>query len=697
MVSLSGIRISHKITGVMIALVIGFIIIGIAYYFQTNEENTIQESYQNTTDLVILASDANHAQLEMRELASKLLLTNQQALIDDHNQVFEQLTQDLAKLGELADTSYSKSLRALNTLSKQYQQLFAQVSGTLSQRPQLTSELNRSASRLGLALGQAKAPESLVNELFSLNANTLTNPNNTQQMLTQYEQNLLIANVSDATESQWQAFEQAAMSLASYQSRAQELNLQLSAIGGQLDQLFLGIIDTAKDRNQLLAEEAKEQSNINKAIFTALLFSVATATAIGMYLIYKDIVFPLAHMQNIIRRVNAGKMKARVGLTTNDELGDLGRAFNRLLDERIQALEEQSLENERLNNSIISLIKALSLIANKDLTIKVPVSPDITGAVSDAVNLLTVETAKTLYQVKDISEQVEQVSQALQNQSDLVIKVASDERKQVMQTSRALEHSTQTMNAISEEAKSAGDIAKNTIANTQQAMQTVSNTVEGILGIRETISETEKRIKRLGDRSQEITGIVNVINTIAERTHILALNASMHAASAGEAGKGFAVVAEEVQRLAEKAREATNEISTMVGNIRSETADAVTTMNTLIEQVAEGSQLAEEAGQSMAKTEQTTRSLVEKVLTISKSSTNQAVVAKKVRDYAALIRRYSEQTERNLNEQRQQTELLQNHSSTLVERVNIFNLPEDSKPIKPATTDTSDSEMAEAV
>ncbi len=266
-----------------------------------------------------------------------------------------------------------------------------------------------------------------------------------------------------------------------------------------------------------------------------------------------------------------------------------------------------------------------------------------------------------------------------------------------MQTSRALEHSTQTMNAISEEAKSAGDIAKNTIANTQQAMQTVSNTVEGILGIRETISETEKRIKRLGDRSQEITGIVNVINTIAERTHILALNASMHAASAGEAGKGFAVVAEEVQRLAEKAREATNEISTMVGNIRSETADAVTTMNTLIEQVAEGSQLAEEAGQSMAKTEQTTRSLVEKVLTISKSSTNQAVVAKKVRDYAALIRRYSEQTERNLNEQRQQTELLQNHSSTLVERVNIFNLPEDSKPIKPATTDTSDSEMAEAV
>ena len=116
--------------------------------------------------------------------------------------------------------------------------------------------------------------------------------------------------------------------------------------------------------------------------------------------------------------------------------------------------------------------------------------------------------------------------------------------------------------------------------------------------IREIIRETEKRIKRLGERSQEITGAVNLINTIAERTHILALNARMHAASAGEAGRGFAVVADEVQRLAESSRAATSDIASMVNAIRVETVDTVDTMNRVIVQVAEGTRLAQEAGQN---------------------------------------------------------------------------------------------------
>src|SRR5690606_3651838 len=147
-------------------------------------------------------------------------------------------------------------------------------------------------------------------------------------------------------------------------------------------------------------------------------------------LIYKSIVFPMAHIQNVIRRINTGNLKARVRLLQKDELGDLGQAFNILLDERIHTLEEQSLENEQLNHSIISLIRALGAIAQKNLTIKVPVSADITGTISDAVNLLTTETAKTLAQVKDISEQVNAISDLLQRQSSAVVRVAEDERKQ---------------------------------------------------------------------------------------------------------------------------------------------------------------------------------------------------------------------------------------------------------------------------
>lgn len=422
-----------------------------------------------------------------------------------------------------------------------------------------------------------------------------------------------------------------------------------------------------------------EQIQLVRAVFIALIFVVVMGCAVGIYFIYKSIVYPLVHMQNVMQRINKGNIKARVKILERDELGDLGRAFNQLLDERFQFLQEQSLENEILNNSIISLIKAVGMIARKDLTIRVPVSADITGTISDAINLLTSETSKTLWQVKDISAQVNQLADGLQKQSRLVVQVAEDERKHVIAAGKALEISARTMGDIANNAQNADKFAVIAIDNTQVARDTVSRSVSGILSIRETISETEKRIKRLGDRSQEISGIVNLINTIAERTHILALNASMHAASAGEAGKGFAVVADEVQRLAENAREATAEISSMVNNIRIETADAVGTMNKLITQVAEGTRLAESAGEKMEETVVVIKRLVEQVQSIAQSSAQQAELSNKVRDRSIIIRSFTEKTGLQLTQQKQHTDSLKAYCDTLVERVNSFTLPAQEK------------------
>jgi len=239
------------------------------------------------------------------------------------------------------------------------------------------------------------------------------------------------------------------------------------------------------------------------------------------------------------------------------------------------------------------------------------------------------------------------------------------------------------MTDIAKEARTANSIASSAIDFTQKAQLSVTQTVEGIQIIRGTISETEKRIKRLGDRSQEITSIVNLINTIAERTHILALNASMHAASAGEAGKGFAVVAEEVQRLAENARGATSEISAMVNNIRVETSDTVNIMNKLITQVAEGTKLAEDSGLRMHETEAATRQLVNHVKSIAVHSMNQANMANRVRDRAVLITESTEKTHGKLEEQRVQTDELKNYANALVERVNVFTLPELRTDLRP--------------
>ena len=595
---LSGIKISHKISSLMIGLVGGFLLMAVAYYAQFVSEKTINEANANIKTIDQGISSILSSVGEIRAASPTFIDTGDE-------QALSYYRGSKLQIGE--------SLNMLGTLNAKY--------------------VNKNA------LTATKDAAKKLNETFA----------------TLPEQQ--VYSVKDP--------------LKKDQLKA-ELNASVANLTASL-QDYRRLLNVSVKRR---IEVAEGDMNTARTMFAAVLFITAVGTTLGLFLIYRSIVLPLSHMQRIIAQQNSGNDKARVRIHANDELGELGRAFNRLLDERIKVLSEQSQENETLNTSIIGLIRALGAIARKDLSIKVPVSADVTGTISDAVNLLTSETARTLQQVKGFSEKINEISDQLQAQSAVVLLVAEEERTQVSETVSALDQSAKTMTDIAKEARSANSIASSAIDFTQKAQQSVTQTVEGIQTIRGTISETEKRIKRLGDRSQEITGIVNLINTIAERTHILALNASMHAASAGEAGKGFAVVAEEVQRLAENARGATSEISAMVNNIRVETSDTVNIMNKLITQVADGTKLAEDSGQRMQETEAATRQLVNHVKSIAVNSMNQANMANRVRDRAILITESTEKTHGKLEEQRVQTDELKNYANALVERVNVFTLPE---------------------
>lgn len=593
---LSGIKVSHKISSLMIGLVAGFLLMGVAYYAQIVSEKVTIEANANLKTVDQLITSALGAGVKIR--AATLLYIDegdeqQQAI---YNASELQINAAIAKLGAI-----SRRYVNINSLNK------------------------------------VKNSMKLLNSDFTKMNELLAAQNVLDKEKMRLEITRSIANVSTA--------------LQDYRNVTNAGVVKRIAV-------------------------AEGDLKIAQTMFALAMFLTAVGTTLGLFLIYRSIVIPLWHMQSIISQLNRGNDSARVVVKANDELGNLGRAFNRLLDERIKVLSEQSRENETLNTSIIGLIRALAMIAKKDLTIKVPVSSDVTGIVSDAVNLLTSETARTLYQVKEFSEKINAISDRLQSQSEIVVVVANEERIQVAETVNALDQSAKTMSDIAKEARSANHIATAAIDYTLKAQQSVIQTVKGIQTIRSTISETEKRIKRLGDRSQEITSIVNLINTIAERTHILALNASMHAASAGEAGKGFAVVAEEVQRLAENARGATSEISAMVNNIRVETSDTVNIMNKLITQVAEGTKLAEDSGQRMQETEAATRQLVNHVKSIAVSSINQATMANRMRDRASMITESTEKTHQQLAEQREQTDELKLCARLLVERVNIFTLPE---------------------
>ena len=411
-------------------------------------------------------------------------------------------------------------------------------------------------------------------------------------------------------------------------------------------------------------------------VVSILLIAMAVLITSLLYYFGDSIRKPINKLLNTIHEVNNGDLNARVNSIQKDEFGELAASFDQLLDEKVAQLSNSEQENEELNESVIKLIKAVAQLSKKDFTVNVPVSEDITGAIGDSLNLLTKETAGALTNVRTISTHVAGVSNLVHKQSRLVMAVAEQERNQVEHTVVELNKSSNEMNKISKDAQDASNRADNAIQNTQYALNAVNRSVEGLNSIRDTIRETEKRIKRLGERSQEITGIVNLINSIAERTHILALNASMHASAAGEAGRGFAVVAEEVQRLAESAREATTEIDTLVNNIRIETKDTVTAMSKAISQVADGTQLAEQAGQAMKLTEKSTEDLVKAVEKITISSKDQANVSQDIVEKSKEIVLSTRKTDKYLQRQTTNTNNLVKFSKRLLSTIRTFNLPE---------------------
>ncbi|MBU4046296.1 MAG: methyl-accepting chemotaxis protein, partial [Gammaproteobacteria bacterium] len=225
-----------------------------------------------------------------------------------------------------------------------------------------------------------------------------------------------------------------------------------------------------------------------------------------------------------------------------------------------------------------------------------------------------------------------------------LLNAAEKQAAEIRDAGSAVELMTKSIQEVDSSAAQASQVASRTLQVTEQGAKAVQNSVAGMDGIREQIQETSKRIKRLGESSQEIGEIVDLISDITEQTNVLALNAAIQAASAGEAGRGFAVVAEEVQRLAERSGEATKQIGLLVKTIQGDTQDAVTAMEKSTQGVVEGAQLADDAGHSLQEIEKATRELTDLVNSISVSTQVQTDMAQEVAAVMGDILKITEQT-----------------------------------------------------
>ncbi|MEO5342115.1 MAG: methyl-accepting chemotaxis protein [Gammaproteobacteria bacterium SHHR-1] len=300
--------------------------------------------------------------------------------------------------------------------------------------------------------------------------------------------------------------------------------------------------------------------------------------------------------------------------------------------------------NDRNQRAILRLLDEMGDLADGDLTVEATVTEDITGAIADSVNY-AVEALRSL--VTGINSAVHRVSTSALESRDDAMKLADASKQQAEQItdiSSSIEQMATSADGMSKEAAQSAEVARKAVDASMKGSESVRNTIHGMDQIREQIQETAKRIKRLGESSQEIGDIVELIDDIADQTNILALNAAMQAAMAGEAGRGFAVVADEVQRLAERSGHATKQIEALVKTIQADTSEAVTSMESSTSGVVRVASLAEAAGESLGEIENVSNFLAKSTDQISKIAQIQSSLAGEINNGMSAVRTISEQS-----------------------------------------------------
>ncbi|HSC66553.1 MAG TPA: methyl-accepting chemotaxis protein [Cellvibrio sp.] len=350
--------------------------------------------------------------------------------------------------------------------------------------------------------------------------------------------------------------------------------------------------------------------------------------------------------------------------------------FNLYMGARKRA-DETADTNERNQTAILRLLDELADLADGDLTTTATVTEDFTGAIADSINF-TIDQLRIL--VARINETAVNVSAAAQETQQTALHLAEASEHQAQEiagASAAVNEMAVTIDQVSANAAESAAVAERAVSIAGNGAKVVQNTIHGMDTIREQIQDTSKRIKRLGESSQEIGDIVSLINDIADQTNILALNAAIQASMAGDAGRGFAVVADEVQRLAERSAAATKQIEALVKTIQNDTNEAVISMEQTTSEVVRGARLAQDAGVALEEIENVSSSLAELIQNISNAARQQASSAGHISNTMNVIQEITTQTSAGTSATAQSIGNLAEMALDLRESVAGFKLPEE--------------------
>ncbi len=407
--------------------------------------------------------------------------------------------------------------------------------------------------------------------------------------------------------------------------------------------------------------------------YLLLTFTVGTLlTALGVALLAAYLANrftkPIINAAQAVEQIGEGELDTRLEVKGNDELAKLGSNINRMV-QQIQTLlveqeeatrqrleaqqdsqqqqliaEQERQQQQQLQNELIRLLSDIEEATNGNLTVRAEISDGQIGIVADFFNAIIENLRDIVTQVKQTTQQVNSSLSGDEKSIQELAQQSQQQAQQIQQVLNSVEAMAQSIQQVSANAQAAAQAARESSQTAELSGDAMDNTVNSILQLRDTVGETTKKVKRLGESSQQISKVISLINQIALQTNLLAINASIEAARAGEEGRGFAVVAEEVGQLAAQSAAATKEIEKIVETIQRETSAVVEAMEVGTAQVVEGTNLAETTKESLGKIVIASRQIDELLQSISQTTVSQADTSKSVTQLMEEVAQVSQTT-----------------------------------------------------
>ncbi len=350
----------------------------------------------------------------------------------------------------------------------------------------------------------------------------------------------------------------------------------------------------------ILGKNAQQQTAGNASFAIILNITVAVVALLFITVLvwqfHSRILGKLTTLTDVAIRIERGDEKARAPVYSSDEIGVLAATFNKMLDARQKARETSEADYRHLQEGVQNLLKLTREVSRGDLAVRMPATQGVLGQVSDAINGMLKNFSQLILDVQVLASRVATASKEIQASSENLNKGSVEQTREIERTNAAIEKMAAQGQQIAKNSEGTSIAADKTRSEAEEGSRTVVQVMDGMERVRFNVQSGAKKIKRLGERSMEISTIVNTISDISAQTDMLALNAALDAARADQADTGFS---DAVRRLSERVAAATAEIGELISGMQADTNESVASMETQTTEVEQESRMVYTAGESL--------------------------------------------------------------------------------------------------